>query len=201
MNKKIFVSIVALGAIVAGSATAANMSEASCKKSSKYIWVSGAIASDGGHGVCIKKNPCKDSDYKNFCDKRFDNIQVCTKNVALTLVRRAGSCTNSYSLDVDNLMKQDYVACEWVDRDGMQYRVFEFDDTNETFDGTCANGGFKGACIAMGGDVQDFQDKIVCNMNNDRHISFDKNSRSVYGSDLSDEATAFFKYIINMKNY
>jgi len=162
--KKMFVSIVALGAIIASNANAVEISEAACKKSTKYVWVDSAMAADGGRGVCVKKNACDDDDYKNFCDKRFADIQVCTNKVAEELVRRAWECNRVYSLDVNNPTGQDYIACEKNESDGMHYRVFEFDDTNETFDDTCALGGFDGACIALNGDVTEMDGKHICNL-------------------------------------
>jgi len=155
MNKKMLVSILALGSIVASSANAAVTKE-QCSRSDKTVWVENVTNSDGTRGACVPKNACDSKAFKDkFCDMTFQDIQVKSVDDAHTIINTyvksqlkwTDGCTEFLDLDVNNATGQDYIGCI----SNGKYRTFEFDDTNELYPTTYVPDLRKALCIASGG--------------------------------------------------
>ncbi len=155
MNKKMFISIVALGAIVTGNANAA-ITKDQCMRSDKTVWVENVTNSDGSKGACAPKNTCTSKNFKtNFCVTDFKDIQLESTTDAHTVINTyvktqlnwTAGCTEFLDFDVDNATGQDYIGCKSNGR----YRTFEFDDTNEKYASTFVPDFRRALCIASGG--------------------------------------------------
>lgn len=168
MNKKMIVSIFALGAIVAGSANAAITKE-QCQKSEKTIWVENIQNSDGTRGACVPKNACESDAFRSkFCNTSFKNIQVASEDSAKSLIalyatnilKYQNGCGSFIDVSVNNSVGQDYIGCYT----NGNYMTFEFDDTNETNKKLAYDDYRRGICIAYDGNPSiNGKGQIVCN--------------------------------------
>lgn len=98
-----------------------------CKSKSDKVWVENTK-------TCVPKNPCKDSDYKDYCHREFARVETTNLTAARYLAQgyleikgfSKVDCFSNKTGEETSLFGQNYIACT---TNAGNYFVFEFDDT------------------------------------------------------------------------
>lgn len=124
----------------------ASASEDECMQRQGMVW-------NSKDQVCISATPCEDSEYDEYCNRIFKNVQLqngedAKKLIDLYLSKQDLSCTE-IDMDEAHLVGQDRIRCHLSDG---SYTEFEFDDYSESTDSTGDFGFAKGVCLIYGGE-------------------------------------------------
>ncbi len=161
--KKIMFGIAGVMVVLA-SANAVDVSQikVACQASDETLWVE-------RNQVCIPRNPCKDSKYESYCNRKYANEQLMgtagdwrmtASNDYKVLIEAYAIGHNLSCVPVDTVAKalgDDYVICM-----GTDVMVFQFDDiSNATLSESKAKDRFDLlVCEAIGGAYS--SDTRVC---------------------------------------